>query len=366
MHDTKVVNRLNSIVVSLYKAMGFLVLALILGGLFSYLGLHGFFLVNRRWIAPTIISPSDEQVLELNAQTAAQTAHRAKLEADRREVKARLDDAARIVAAEKVFQQRFAEAMADDRQFRLKELGDLLTLREQQLAARDEILSANQAYAGMSKVRATELQNAKLIDREAWLTTNHQIAQMSQSNLAVVEKGVDLENRIRELQRQIRAIEAITGGKKRPNGTTPTVDVLRLQQEHTRSKLELARAEELHQALESSIGDLDGSIARYDQLLEAIKSSPYLKAMERNMTVAFVPYPNVANAVAGTPIYGCRMGLFFCKRVGTVLGVLDGEVVKKHPIRNQLIRGAMVEVDLDEGGWAREDILHLGNAPFFF
>ena len=91
---------------------------------------------------------------------------------------------------------------------------------------------------------------------------------------------------------------------------------------------------------------VDGSIERYDHLLAAIKSSPYLKAIEGNLTVAFVPYANIDNISPGIAIYGCHLGLLWCSQVGSVSRVLDGEVNRKHPIRNVILRGAMVEVEL--------------------
>lgn len=365
MNDKKLVNRLNSAVVSAYKAMGFLVLALILAGLLAYLGVHGFFLVSRSWIAPTIVSPSDENILELNARTAAQSADREDLVGQRLELRARLDDMRRTVAAEESFQARFNAAVKGDRAFRARELQELVALREKQLKARKDFDEATTPYASMAKSRAETLQAASLIDRESFLTTNHQLAQIGHSNLLLAEKEVDLDTRISALRRDIRAIDALhsDGTKGNPGGS---VDVLRLQKELTDSELELARAKELVVVLEENLRNIDGSIERYDHLLSAIKSSPYLKAIEGNLMVAFVPYDNIDEAQPGAGIYGCKVGFVWCERVGSVARVLDGEVTRKHPIRNMVLRGAMLEVELQDPSWAQEDILHLGGAPLFF
>ena len=66
--------KLNATVVAVYKWIGMAALALILAGLVSYLGLQGFFVLSRSWVAPTIVSPTDRQILDLNAQIALQTA----------------------------------------------------------------------------------------------------------------------------------------------------------------------------------------------------------------------------------------------------------------------------------------------------
>ena len=67
----------------------------------------------------------------------------------------------------------------------------------------------------------------------------------------------------------------------------------------------------------------------------------------------------------GKALYGCSAGLIWCRRVGAVVGVVDGEVTVKHPISNELVRGLMIEIDLGEGRWAEEKALYLGKAPLF-
>jgi hypothetical protein len=52
--------------------------------------------------------------------------------------------------------------------------------------------------------------------------------------------------------------------------------------------------------------------------------------------------------------------------VGRVITTLDGEVAVKHPLRSELVRGLMIEIDLDEASWAEEKALYLGSAPLLF
>lgn len=360
MHDTKVANTLNKTIVSLYKGMGFLILALILGGLFAYLGTHGFFLLNDSWVAPTIISASDDEILTLNARVAAQAAARENLLADRMELRARLEDARRIERAEADYLESFDLAMKGDRGFRARELGKLLALREQNQEALAEFEETSRPWVGMARERAAALDGVQLIDQEGLLTTNHQVAQIGRSGLILAEKEVHLDTRIERLRRDIRSIDALGQGKR-----GNSVEVLQLQKARTDADLAMQRAHELVAALEANLRTIDDSIARYDGLLASIRSSPWLKAMEGNLTVAFVPYDNFDALETGTPLYSCAIGFIWCSPVGSVARVLDGEVTRKHPIRNILLRGAMVEIELEDPRWAREDLLHLGRAPFF-
>jgi hypothetical protein len=79
-----------------------------------------------------------------------------------------------------------------------------------------------------------------------------------------------------------------------------------------------------------------------------------------------VPYSNAAKANPGTPIYGCSLGILFCRQVGQVEEVLDGEVSDKHPFFNKDLRGLFVRVNFENSKWERTPVLFLGRAPVFF
>jgi len=110
---------------------------------------------------------------------------------------------------------------------------------------------------------------------------------------------------------------------------------------------------------------LDASIARYDKLVHELQSSAYITAIEKKVTVAFVPYENLDNVEAGMPIYACRWGLVLCREVGVVRSQLSGEVTDNHPQTGSSLRGVMVEIDLDDREAAGEKALFVGKKPFW-
>ncbi len=118
----RIVARVNSIAVNAYKAVGIAVLAAILAGLLSYLAMQGFFVFSHRWVAPTILSPTDERVLRLNVQLAEQSAARDRLAGERRDLQAKLEDAERVLLQQVVFQQQFRSALRTERGARAQEL----------------------------------------------------------------------------------------------------------------------------------------------------------------------------------------------------------------------------------------------------
>lgn len=351
--------RLNALAVSLYKALGLLLLALILTGLVSYLSVQGFFLVSRSWVAPAVVSPTDPEILQLNTQLAQQSAAREALLAQRRELRARREEAQRLVDTERSFQHSFREALRQEHRARAEALRRLGALRSEHSRARQEIAEANQAFSDMARPRADALYQAHLSSWEEHLTARHQLAQMAQVSLGLAQREAELEERHAQLRRELQGLAAALGRR----GSERTTQVLLLARELERSRLALARAEVDLQGLEESLAALESAIARYDGLIASIRSSPWMEALERNLTVAFVPYDNLEAARPGQPLYACALSLVWCRPVGLVHRALQGEVKVKHPVRQQLLRGVMVELELPEPGHAREELLHLGGPP---
>ena len=83
----------------------------------------------------------------------------------------------------------------------------------------------------------------------------------------------------------------------------------------------------------------------------------------RKATVALVPYTNLDNVKKGTKLYGCAASMLWCHEVGTVIEVLSGEVLVKHPHRDAMVRGQMVELQMSDAGAAQDDVLFLGGKP---
>jgi hypothetical protein len=360
----RIVARLNTTAVNAYKVAGIVVLAAILAGLLSYLSLQGFFVFSRRWVAPTILSPTDERVLRLSVQLAEQTAARDRLSGERRDLQSKLEDAERVLVQQVVFQQQFRNALRLDRAARAQELSLLLALRSKYVVAQEEVVSANRAYAGLARTREDALLAAKLVDRERYLTTNHQLAEMSELELSLAQRGIDIQSQVGRLQRDVRSIDTMTKGAKADAALS--LDLLKLQQDYVRSTGEVAKATASRDNLAQQLRITASSLERFERLVAALRNSPYLKAMEDHVTVAFVPYENLEHAHEGVPLYRCAFGLVVCSQVGVIGQTLDGEVQQQHPIRTTTLRGAMVEIRLTDGEGAREKLLHVGHPPLLF
>jgi len=359
----QVLTRLNQLAVALYKGFGSTMLGLILLGLLSYLGGQVFFLVSNRWTAPTVISPTDRRIVELSAQLAEQSVARDRIVAERRSIEGRIADAGRRIAAARAFQDQYRGAIASEQKARGRERHRLSAILRQFGRAQAEVLAANEAFGKLSRDRAGLLRQAQLIDQEDYVARNHALAQLAQSNLTLVEQQAELHTRRDTLGRQLQALRALVRGDPAP---PLTPDLLMLAQQSVSGGLELASQERTQSDLKAEVADLDADVARFNQLLETLRASPYLEAVHSPLTVAFVPYENVAHAQPGTKVYGCALLFLWCHPVGTVARVIPGEVQQEHPVRHLTLRGKMVTLALTDPTAAHDRILHLGHAPLWF
>lgn len=358
--------QLNSFFVSFYKLFGFATLLIILLGLIAYVVVQVFYLVNQSWVAPVILSPSHQRVLELNAKLTNQRYLRDKLSAEKLEVLAELEAIERLMASSASLEERFGATVSSDLQARRRELRQLGALLEQHRRSRVEIEQQSTQFAGLSKERLAQELEAQLIDRDAFVNGQFQVARVEQMSLSLAQAEAKLEAEVKELSRQVTALEAVAERSEGKAGAGLTREVLLLEKDLMRLALDREHARGRIAPLQKQLEVIEQTLANYDEIIAAIQASPYLRAFASRVNLAFVPYENLEEVTEGAAIYGCELGLVWCEKAGEVMRVLDGEVTVRHPLHNRDLRGVMVEIRLDTPRWGEEPALHAGNAPFFF
>src|SRR5690606_182815 len=224
-----IVTRINAFFTACYKLLGFAVLGAILIALASYLGVHSFFYTSESWIAPIIISSSDEEVIRLYGHAAEQQMERDRALAHARELRIRLSALERTIQSERRFQERFLDAVESDRRMRAGELRSLREKLETCREVRYQFELSSKAYAGMARKRAKELRSARLVDREEYLTVEHQLAQMARTRLSLAEAEAGIAGRISEIQARARALDDFVKGAGRGKAS---VDVVLIEREY--------------------------------------------------------------------------------------------------------------------------------------
>ncbi len=340
-------------IVSGYRLLGFAILTIIVVVLVGYIAQTAFFYMSSSWVVPSAVSATDEKVVTLQAQLAEQQSSRDRI-ADE------LNQAERAIAAQQTFQGEFAKAIKNDLAGRKAALGRIRALASAAASTRASIKSQNSAYAASSRRRMAEEYAAGLIDRNAMLSGKFQLAQISTSNLSLAERQAEFETRAAELESQTQSLDALIEieGESTPDDVAMSYEVLRIKQEYESSKLDLAKSVEARDTLKVAL-------ERQDKIVRSLEKSAYIRAINDGANVAFVPYANLSNLKKGTGLYACKLGMVFCYHVGDVLDVLPGEVQFKHPHRDKVLRGQIVELKLDkeDADAASDDVLFAGGKP---
>ncbi|MCW5807585.1 MAG: hypothetical protein KIT31_34840, partial [Deltaproteobacteria bacterium] len=342
-------------IVNAYRMLGFAILTIIVIVLVGYITQTAFFYFSNSWVVPMAVSPTDEKVVTLQGQLAEALNSRDRL-ADG------LKQAERAILVQQRFQAEFAKAIKSDLEGRRLALGKIRTLANAAAATRAAIRGQNSAYAAASQRRMKQEYAAGLIDRTSMMSGNFQLAQITSSNLTIAERQAEFELRAQELEATTRSLDAIlSNAEGNANDTALSYEVLRIKQEYEASKLDLAKAVEARNTLKTNLD-------RQDKIVSGLKSSSHLRALNDGAVVAFVPYGNLSKVSKGVSLYGCKIGMVMCHHVGEVLEVLPGEVQFKHPHRDRMLRGQMVELRLDpeDGDAATDDVLFVGGKPILF
>jgi hypothetical protein len=342
-----ITKKAQKLVVSTYRLLGFGILSLIVVVLVGYIGTTAFYFLNHTWVTPVALSANDEKVVALQGQLAAQLNERAKLVGD-------LAESERAIRAEQTFQMQFARAIKKDLEGRRAALGRVKQLATTAAVTRNQIRTTNDDYSASAAARMEDDYKAKMIDRNAMLAGKFQLAQISSANLSLAERQAEFNQRAAELAAETQSLDAILSDKTA--SAALSYDVLKIARDYQTSKLALAR----------EMGNRDrltASLARQDKIIEGLQQSAYLRAVSDNASVALVPYKNLDNVEKGTKLYGCRLNMLFCHEVGKVLDILPGEVEVKHPSRDSVLRGRMIEMQMTDADAAQDEVLFAGGKP---
>ncbi|MDQ3369893.1 MAG: hypothetical protein M3680_31125 [Myxococcota bacterium] len=341
--------RIPKLIVASYRLLGFAILSLIVVVLVGYVATTTFYFFSTSWVTPVAVSASDEKVVKLKAELAAQHNVRDRLVAE-------LDATERTITAQSEFQLAFAQAIRTDLEGRQAALGRVRELASTAARTRSQIRRSTAAYAMDHADKIAKEYDAGLIDRSAMLNGKYQLAQLSTSNLSLAERQADFEQRAAQLAGETRALDALLA-----EGATGRLsyEVLKIKRDYEESARALHKATADRQLLHTALG-------RQDEIIAGLQQAPYLRALAHGATVALVPYANLGEVTVGAPLHACRLEMVVCREVGRVLAILPGEVTFPHPHRDTMLRGQLVELRLTEPTAAAEDVLFAGGAPLLF
>ena len=335
-------------VVVLYRIFAIVTLYAVLIGVLAYGFVMGFYAISTSWVAPVILSPSDDKSLDFTQKlvTSKQTLEDLNLDKKRLEsnVAEMTGHRTALLALEPTLRAAIGREAAHNRT-----AGPQLSQLDQQKEA-DNL----KTMKVMKQVQQVESAIDK--DLAAGLITKGDAAtQKATLNQA---QSSFTDSRISELLLKDTVLEKTTRNTK-------SLDVLDKQAE---LRSEIAQLDIAINIAQKQIHEESQQIDRLKQALATAKQTPYYLSVSGGNKVyfAFVPYDNQWSVSVGAPIYDCYLNMIACRKVGTVKQIFASEEHAIHPIFRSDMRGFLVQMELDHPESARSKTVFLNRKPLFF
>ncbi len=293
----------------------------------AYVGAAGYHVAHDSFVAPLILSPDSDLVIQSKLSLARVVAERQTLaarieqsrsgaEAGKRAI-AHLAglraDASRALDWSRVLTERQAEAGAGTLAHLAAQKAEVMQMTAGQEAYVQEMRKS--VEAGLA--RRTDLAREEKVMGELRVAA----LQNDRDRLAT-----DLQRQTATLTQDALQARARGGrGMETPEMRAQRSELVRIELESLKIENELAEKVIQRRADEEAL-------AKADELIAQMKARPVFRAIESSQNVAFVPYTQLAGVHAGDDVFACEVwGVFACRPVGRVSELIPGEVATQDP-----------------------------------
>ncbi len=321
-------------------------LAPLLAACVCFGGLVAFFMSSASWSVPITLNPQHEVV-----RTAA-------LQLDGLETR-RMELKTALAGAEEALEQARADRQTAIGQIGLAENAIETELRQQAKllkqarahVARLDLIVAN--AGGQGDDRTVSL---------AGLESMHQLAVVT-NELAIKQIDVD---RLAERVAFLQSLRDQTSQSTFRLTTSGDGEFANLAQAYSTAHTRLADAEKQIAGKMAEADNLGAALETIGSQIEALRATPAAQAMDKPVTVMFVPDANAPAYGEGTPVYACKLLVANCHEAGRTGKTLAGSASADHPLFGKPVAGRYVEVQLGNTADAGRSLLHAGRPPLFF
>ncbi|MEL7430801.1 MAG: hypothetical protein AAFN43_12490, partial [Pseudomonadota bacterium] len=243
---------------------------------------------------------------------------------------------------------------------------------EDEVAALKEVLSSydDVKTRNAERTRLRTAYNRRVITRDYYQRSMFELSRIEETiinlkaRIAVKEEEIRYGSQSEDFLNRLKAqLDTTNDAPLIINGKTQFVplanQVIEVKQIRSAAEADLAEYEGGISTLRESQSVLNASIRKIEQ-------TPMIRALEKPITVLFVPYDNQAAYQKGESLYACGFAVFWCGQVGSVGDPIGGEITTTHPFFGKPIRGQFVEANLTDPSAAQEEIIHVGRPLLFF
>lgn len=309
----------------LHRLLSLLTLCAFLAG-FACAGRAAYHLATDSFVAPIILSPDSDLVIQSKLSLN-------RLLAERSTIQVRIEENAAA-----------AEAAREG----LDRLEDLRRVSSRALEW-SATISSTQATVGETDMQALSQKEAMLdemIERQARyareMESSLDAGLVRKSDVEKQENSLSelriaaLQNERDRLATEVQLQTARLMGHALKNSNAPaglsTPEMLLQKDQLVRIELEMLNLKAERRAKLAQRRADEQELAKLDELVSQMKSRPIYRAIDENQNVAFVPYTQISGLRPGAAVYDCAVwGIFSCSPVGRISEVLPGEVAMQDP-----------------------------------
>ncbi len=337
--------------VSTTRVRSFSALALLLALMFfGYVGCTAYRAMTDSFVAPMILSPDNDLVVQNKVKLTDIEMERARTIAESESVDADLS------AAEKgIVRLTELEAMAsnalrwtrDVNKHAVTAGGAGLRALSQQRLVLGGMIAKQQRLA--AKARANL--EAGVISRADYA---REVQSLDQMRLAFLENGRTRAQSELEVHQATLGEDSLNGQSDAP----PMPEVLAAEDQLVRVELSLAQLQSQRTTKLAEKTSVSERLVKLDDLESQLRGRPLYQAIEQNLDIAFVPYTQLDGVAKGAEVYSCIWGFFGCSKVGTVAEVVPGEVIAPDPWGSPA-RGQYAVLELEDRSAAKAKSLRV-------
>jgi hypothetical protein len=228
------------------------------------------------------------------------------------------------------------------------------------LSASAARLSSQREVLRRAEQRQRELVRRTETDLSLGLVDRTTAARESQLFDGLVSSLLQNERDLGDVRARLAQTTASAQAMQRPGAASAMrhPEVAMAEEREARLALEISRLEAEKRGLESTRRTAMDGVERAQALLEELQGRPLYRALDQTVDVAFVPYAQLPQVAPGARVIACTAGVFACRPVGRVEGLVEGEVVTQDPW-GELARGRYALLSLTDTSAIREKVLRI-------
>jgi hypothetical protein len=324
-------------------------LASVIAGV-AYVGREGYRALTDSFVAPIILSPDNDLVIQNKVKLSELEVERTKSESELEAIEGDLAAYAKALVQLKELEGTTQRAIAWTSSVTNGQASagasDLRTLGRQR-AVLGDMLDKQQRFAAQTQANMT----AGLTSRTEY---TKELQALNQIQLAVLEN-----DRTRmQVGLQVSHIALARKSLAAGGGSIPMPELVARQEQLVRIDLEMLKLEAEQRTKTAQKRLITEKLGKIIEVEAQLKARPIFRAVDRSIDVAFVPYSQIDGMREGGRVLDCVWGLFACKTVGTVTEIVPGEVILPDPWGTQA-RGQIVVLELGERESAKSRTLRV-------